>query len=156
MRKPEMSVVSTPRSIEMLATGTVTVGSIPKQFTASRQKTTDMAVRASIFWCGNRPSERSFATLEMSSTKPSRPVSSVAPKTSRRRALGMPTRKMEAVIMSKITMPPIVGVPCFTRWPCGPSARTCWPIWRTFSRRIHSGITTMVSAMEMMNAKNIW
>ena len=33
-----------------------------------------------------------------------------------------------------IRVPPIVGVPAFTRWVCGPSERTTWPMrerWRT-------------------------
>lgn len=60
---------------------------------------------------------------------------------------------MDAVIMSRMTMPPIVGVPCLTRWPWGPSARTCCPIWRTLSNLMKNGMTIMVSAIDMMKAR---
>ena len=43
-----------------------------------------------------------------------------------------------ATIGIRKIQPPIVGVPCFFRWLCGPSSRSDWP---NFSRRI-SGITT--------------
>ena len=39
--------------------------------------------------------------------------------------------------------PPIVGVPCFTRWLSGPSARTCWPMWLDFRNRIHAGMSAI-------------
>ncbi len=44
-----------------------------------------------------------------------------------------------------MSTPPIVGVPCLTRCPWGPSARTCWPMLRNRSRRIHSGNSTPAS-----------
>lgn len=64
---------------------------------------------------GQQASERSLATLEMIVDKAEETRDSVAARMSRRRASGVPTRNMDAVIMSRMTMPPIVGVPCLTR-----------------------------------------
>ncbi len=39
------------------------------------------------------------------------------------------------VTPTKITIPPIVGVPAFSWWPAGPSSRMYWPnsFWRSQS-----------------------
>ena len=50
--------------------------------------------------------------------------------------------------------PPMVGVPCFTRWLSGPSARTCWPIWLDLRNLIHNGVSTMVTTMANTTARN--
>ena len=55
---------------------------------------------------------------------------------------------------SRISVPPMVGVPAFCRWLWGPSSRTVWPIWRWVSRRIRAGpssseIASAVSAPRM-------
>ena len=72
--------------------------------------------------------------------------------------VGWPTTS--AVRMTAISMmtPPMVGVPCFTRWLSGPSARTCWPIWLDFRNLIHAGMSAMVSTMATTmptNTKNV-
>ena len=64
--------------------------------------------------------------------------------------------KTDRHIISRMTTPPMVGVPCLTRWPSGPSARTCWPISRWRSSLMNAGITATVSAMEMTSAKKSW
>ena len=48
-----------------------------------------------------------------------------------RLAVGAPTEASKVTTTTAMSMmtPPIVGVPCFTRWLWGPSARTCWPMW---------------------------
>lgn len=47
------------------------------------------------------------------------------------------------------------GVPCFTRWLWGPSARTCWPMWLVFRKRIQAGMSTMVITMAMATPRKI-
>ncbi len=45
------------------------------------------------------------------------------------------------MIEARIRAPPMVGVPAFTRWVCGPSSRTGWPTLRAASLRIIQGPT---------------
>ena len=40
---------------------------------------------------------------------------------------------------TRISAPPIVGVPDLFRWVCGPSSRTDWPIFSSASLRISIG-----------------
>ena len=54
-------------------------------------------------------------------------------------AVGRASSRNTTTTTNRMSTPPIVGVPCFTRWPCGPSARTCWPTLRTFRSRIQNG-----------------
>ena len=44
-------------------------------------------------------------------------------------------------IDTRISAPPMVGVPALTRWVCGPSSRTAWPIFIAVRRRIMAGPT---------------
>ena len=37
-------------------------------------------------------------------------------------------------------MPPIVGVPAFVRWPCGPSSRMFWPNSRLRRNSMNFGL----------------
>ena len=66
------------------------------------------------------------------------------------------TMKTDRHIISRMTTPPMVGVPCLTRWPSGPSARTCWPISRWRSSLMKPGITATVRAMDSTSAKKSW
>jgi hypothetical protein len=52
---------------------------------------------------------------------------------------------------SRISAPPIVGVPDLARWVCGPSMRTAWPIFFAVSQRITAGPKTneIVSAVSV-------
>ena len=91
------------------------VGATPHRFTATRQKTTHTTVRPTIFCEGVRPSERLCATDSMSSRRPRAPVASIAK--SARKSMG-DQGAMRSVVTTtprSITMPPMVGVPCFTR-----------------------------------------
>jgi hypothetical protein len=53
---------------------------------------------------------------------------------------------------SKMSAPPMVGVPAFTRCDSGPSARMTWPICFRFSSRMNHGASTNVSSMAVMVA----
>ena len=109
------------------------------------------------FAFGVSPRERSWATFEASSMKPSTPVATVAPKSSHSSTVGAPTdaKSVKAMTATSMMTPPMVGVPCFTKWLWGPSARTCWPIWLVRRKRIHAGMSTMVNTMESTTAKKI-
>ena len=108
------------------------------------------------FALGVSPSDRSWATFEASSMSPRIPVATVAPSRSHSSAVGAPTEASKVKTMTAMSMmtPPIVGVPCFTRWLWGPSARTCWPIWLDFRNLIHTGMSTIVTTMAATMAKN--
>ena len=69
---------------------------------------------------------------------------------------GMPQLIETVAKLTETSMmtPPMVGVPCFTKWLSGPSARTCWPIWLDLRNLIHAGISTMVTAMATTMATN--
>ena len=123
------TVVSTPKSITHTK-GISTVGATSSRFTAARTNTPAMRNCPTSFALGVRPSERSWATFEASSTRPRSPVASVAPKSSHSSAVGAFTEatSVKTITATSMMTPPIVGVPCFTRWLWGPSARTCWPI----------------------------
>ena len=45
-------------------------------------------------------------------------------------------------IDTRISAPPIVGVPALARCVCGPSSRTAWPIFIRVSQEIVRGPTT--------------
>ena len=129
------------------------MGEMPTRLTASRQKAVDTANCPTSFALGVRPSERSWMTFDASSMRPSSPAMSVAP--DRRNVSGDGPARRTMVMATAISMitPPMVGVPCLTRWLCGPSARTCWPIWLERNERIHSGMIAMVSAAAMTTAR---
>ena len=57
---------------------------------------------------------------------------------------------------SSMTTPPMVGVPCFTRWRLGPSALTCWPIFSCFMRRMKKGMRTMTTIAARPAERNTW
>ncbi len=118
-------VVSTPRSSRALVSGICTHVDNPPQLTTSRPNTTATTPCQNSLARGRRPSERSCETFDQSSMKPSRPQASIAPSASRLSRVVRPSTRNVAVTTSRIRTPPMVGVPCLTRWPCGPSARTC-------------------------------
>ena len=126
--------------------------------TATRPNTVEMTNWPTSFAFGVRPRLRSFTTFSASSIRPRQPVSTVAMSSANVSGVGWPTTS--AVRMTAISMmtPPMVGVPCFTRWLSGPSARTCWPIWLDFRNLIHAGMSAMVSTMATTmptNTKNV-
>ena len=148
-----ITVVNTPMS-KVYTKGMLTVGATSSQFTATNANTVAMANCPTSLALGVRPNERSWMTFELSSMKPSTPVSTMATTNDQVSGVRYPTSKMAMTMATSMMMPPIVGVPCFTRWVCGPSARTCWPIWLDFRKRIHGGISTMVSTMPITMARN--
>ena len=147
------TVVRMPKS-SVTTKGISTVGCMPSQFTATSTNAVAMATCPTIFAFGVRPSERSFTTFDASSTRPSRPVSTVAASSTNVSGVGMPTNSATAMTAISMMTPPMVGVPCFTRWLSGPSARTCWPIWLDLRNLIHSGVSTMVTTMANTTARN--
>ena len=68
--------------------------------------------------------------------------------------VGWPTTSAVRITETSMMTPPMVGVPCFTKWLSGPSARTCWPIWLDLRNLIHAGMSTMVTAMATTMATN--
>ena len=150
------TVVSTPKS-RVATNGISTVGLIPSRFTATSTKTAAMRNWPISFALGVSPSDRSWATFEASSMSPRMPVATVAPSRSHSSAVGAPTEASKVKTMTAMSMmtPPIVGVPCFTRWLWGPSARTCWPMWLVFRKRIQAGMSTMVITMAMATPRKI-
>ncbi len=147
------TVVSSPRS-NVYTKGISTVGATPSQFTATSVNTVAMANWPTSFAFGVRPSERSFTTFDASSTRPSRPVSTVAANSTNVSGVGMPMTSAVAMTATSMMTPPMVGVPCFTRWLSGPSARTCWPMWLDFRNVIHRGVSTIVTTMAATTARN--
>ena len=68
------------------------------------------------------------------------------------RAKSTVVRIMPAMMIT----PPIVGVPCFTRCVCGPSARTCWPMPSLRMRRMNDGMRSAVMRHETKKDTNTW
>ncbi len=60
-----------------------------------------------------------------------------------------PQSKVVMATEARISAPPMVGVPALTRWVCGPSLRTDWPIFIAVSLRIIHGpsMNEMISAV---------
>src|SRR5882724_7424146 len=56
-----------------------------------------------------------------------------------RRLVSSAHRRVLISVVTRISVPPIVGVPAFTRWVCGPSSRTTWPTWWYDRRSISHG-----------------
>ena len=58
------------------------------------------------------------------------------------------------MIPIRMRTPPIVGVPAFVLWACGPSSRMCWPICSRRSRSIIHGprTSTRKSAVRLATA----
>ncbi len=60
--------------------------------------------------------------------------------------------RTETATDAMIRRPPMVGVPCFVRWDCGPSSRTCWPILSLRSQRIIDGPSRKLTMSAVMTA----
>ena len=119
-------MVRTPRLTEP-PPGNSTQGATPPRLTPTRQKATEMTPSPSIFWRGVSPRERPCATLSMSSRSPMAAAARVARTAMTRSMVQEACRAQVSTVPTRMTAPPIVGVPCFCRWRCGPSALTCWP-----------------------------
>ena len=147
------TVVRMPKS-SVATKGISTTGAIPSQFTATSENAVAMANCPTSFIFGVRPSERSLTTFDASSTSPRSPVSTVAAKSTNVSGVGLPTKSTHTTTAASMMTPPMVGVPCFTRWLSGPSARTCWPMWLERRKRIHTGMSAMVTTMASTTARN--
>ena len=130
------------------------IGLIPTQFTAARQKTTEMVTRPTIFCEGVRPSERLWATDSMSSRRPSEPVTSMARTAQTRSGVHSAMSAQVTTTPSRMMTPPIVGVPCLTRWRLGPSARICCPIFSCLMSLMKGGIARTVMRAEIPMERN--
>ena len=153
MEKSPICVVRMPKS-RFTINGMSTVGSMPRKFTATRQKTVAMRNCPISFAFGVSPSERSFTTFSPSSARPRAPASTVAMTRANVSGEGEPMSSTVTTTAISMISPPIVGVPCFTRWLSGPSARTCWPIWYERSARMNAGMRAIVITMESTTARN--
>ena len=113
-------------------------------------------MRPAIFCDGVRPRERLWATLSMSSSRPSEPVASVASMASTRPGVHFAWIRQVTNIPRRMITPPMVGVPCLTRWRCGPSALTCWPTpsWRIILMK--NGMIAPVMRAAMPMDRKIW
>ena len=107
-----------------------------------------------IFWEGVRPSERPWLTDSTSSRRPSRPVPTVAQTHRMRSGVQRASRTVVSRSPTSMMTPPMVGVPCFTRWVCGPSARTCWPMPSLRMTRMNAGMSTAVRRPATNTATN--
>ena len=83
------------------------------------------------------------------------PKNSVPPSTiSTKRLLKFAQSTVLIAIASRISAPPIVGVPAFGKWLSGPTWRICWPMRCICSRWIRYGpnandSTSAVSALKI-------
>ena len=93
-------------------------------------------------------------TFSASSNRPKAAVHSVARSAATKPHEGGTTKSTVITMAMSMMTPPMVGVPCFTKWLCGPSARTCWPICVRVSRRIQAGMSAMVKAVATMKPRN--
>ena len=124
--------------------------------TATRQNVTEMRMRPAIFWGGVRPRERLWATDSMSSRRPSEPVTSMATRARTRSGVHLARRAQVSTMPSRMTTPPMVGVPCLMRWRWGPSALTCWPRCSCFISLMKGGMSRQVMAAETKTARKTW
>ena len=124
----------------------VTTGDTPRTLTAKRQKAIAMRNWKMSFMGGVRPKDWCLSTLDASSTKPRAPVSRVAARRSHCSQDPWPTSTTEMATPTNMMRPPMVGVPCLTRWVAGPSSRTSWPMWSRFKMRMKPGMKAMVAA----------
>ena len=122
--------------------------------TATRPNTVAMTNWPTSLAFGVRPRLRSLTTFSASSIRPRQPVRTVAMSSANVSGVGWPTTSAVRMTETSMMTPPMVGVPCFTKWLSGPSARTCWPIWLDLRNLIHAGISTMVTAMATTMATN--
>ena len=57
---------------------------------------------------------------------------------------------------ARMMTPPIVGVPCFTRCVCGPSARTCWPMPSLRMSLMKGGMSRAVMRPATIRVTKTW
>ena len=146
-------VVKMPKS-SVATKGISMVGATPSQFTTASTNAVEMRNCPMSFAFGVRPSERSFATFEASSMSPSTPVRMIASMMKVVSSSGAASKNTVIAIATSMTTPPMVGVPCFTRWLSGPSARTCCPIRCFFNPLIQNGMSTIVTSAPKNTARN--
>ena len=148
-----ITVVRTPRLMAN-PPGSSIQGATRQVLTATRQKVTEIRTRPTIFCRGVRPSERLCATLSMSSSRPSEPVAKVAAMARTRSVVHLAWMTQVTSTASRKTTPPMVGVPCLTRWRCGPSARICWPTPSCFMSLMKNGMSTSTMNAAMATLRN--
>ncbi len=54
--------------------------------------------------------------------------------------------------LSRMSAPPMVGVPCFLKCVAGPSSRTIWPICFFWSSRMNHGASTKLRSIAVIVA----
>src|SRR3954453_2867423 len=110
---------------------------------AAKPTPTVINARPSIFQRPRKPSERRCVSLMKSSRNPIAPQPSVTKRTVSAGTLYFDTARNAPVATTRISRPPIVGVPCLTRCASGSSSRMCWP--NSFFRRnaMNLGPTTI-------------
>src|SRR5438445_2042427 len=100
---------------------------------AAKPTPTVISASRSIFQRPRRPSDRRCVSLMKSSRKPIAPQPRVTKSTVSAGTLYLETARNAAVATTRMSTPPIVGVPCLVRCASGPSSRMCWP--NSFRRR---------------------
>jgi len=91
----------------------------------ARSARADTATRPSMRQRPDSPSERRLTIFIQSSRNPIAPQARVAKSTSIASVLRLERMMKGSVVATRISSPPIVGVPCFALCPCGPSAPIC-------------------------------
>ncbi len=88
------------------------------------------------------------------------PNANVTPNTVQtKRLAGSAQRIVLTSVVTRISVPPIVGVPALVRCVFGPSSRTTWPIWYWDNRAMIPGPTSNEIASEetvARIARNVW
>ena len=99
------------------------------------------------FTRAGRPFGLRCTTLRQSSTQPTAPKPPITSSTTHTKRLSRSAHSSVVIaIDTRISAPPIVGVPAFARCVCGPSSRTAWPIFMRVSHAIIRGpITNEIS-----------
>ena len=101
----------------------------------------DTTTRAIIFHRPESPSDRFFTIFIQSSTKPMAPHASVVKSTIMAAVLRDERMRNGMAIASRMSRPPIVGVPCFSACPSGisPCGRMNCPTSWSRNQRINLG-----------------
>ena len=86
------------------------------KFTTTRVNTANVENWPISLPFGVRPNERSWMTFDASSNRPRAPMASVATSAAMNSGDGSATRSAVSTIATIMMTPPMVGVPCFTRW----------------------------------------
>jgi hypothetical protein len=115
-----------------------------------------MRARSTSFQRPGRPSERRCVSFVQSSTKPIAAQAIVTKKAVNASSVRSEKTRKGTNIAAMISSPPIVGVPCLTTWPVGPSSRMCWPNSLRRRNSMNFGPATIAMTMARMPDRRTW